>query len=303
MKIDSQNIGKILLGAQKAYKNGKNVMAYIQKILKTKKITSELSILAAYDLQAGNYVKYYSKKNNFIKKWGRQIAPILGDMLPKNGRVLEVGVGEATTLAEIIKNLKGDFYGFDISWSRLNVANSWLKKNNCRASLFAGDLLNIPLKSSSFDIVYSSHSLEPNKGSEKKIIKELLRVSKKAVILIEPIYELANKKAKSRMTKLRYVTNLKKYSKECGAEILDYRLLDHVDNPLNPSGVIKLLKKPQITKPTIKENIWQCPITKTELVRKKDIFLSPSTGLIYPVIRGIPMLRPNHGIIASQIKK
>lgn len=61
------------------------------------------------------------------------------------------------------------------------------------------DLFDIPLKDASVDVVYTSHSHEPNGGLEEDAIRELMRIARRAVILVEPIYELANSEAQSRM--------------------------------------------------------------------------------------------------------
>lgn len=50
----------------------------------------------------------------------------------------------------------------------------------------------MPLKDNSIDIVYTSHSIEPNGGREEEALEELYRVANKYLILLEPDYELAN---------------------------------------------------------------------------------------------------------------
>ena len=148
----------------------------------------------------GNYVEKDRKYKTYNKQWGELHANEIVKLLPANGTLLEVGVGEATTMVSILKSLKikpSRCIGFDISWSRLKkVANQWIKENSQNAELFVGDIFNIPLADNSVDIVYSSHSLEPNAGYEETLLKECYRVARKAVILIEPIYELASNKAK-----------------------------------------------------------------------------------------------------------
>ena len=56
------------------------------------------------------------------------------------------------------------------------------------------------------------------------LLKECYRVARKAVILIEPIYELASNKAKKRMREHGYITGLHKISKNLGYKISNYEL-------------------------------------------------------------------------------
>ena len=158
--------------------------------------------------------------------------------------MLEVGAGEATTLAGVLAELSGvrQAYGFDISWSRINVANEWLREQSQVAELFVGDLLNIPLADNSIDVIYSSHSLEPNGGREEEAIAECLRVARRSVVLIEPLYELASQEAQTRMRHHGYVRGLRKQQNDC-AEVIAWRLLDYVPTPLNPSGVLVFVKQ------------------------------------------------------------
>ena len=54
-------------------------------------------------------------------RWCGQLADILNPYITKQSTVLEVGCGEATTLAGVLKRLNSSpkhALGFDISWSR-----------------------------------------------------------------------------------------------------------------------------------------------------------------------------------------
>ncbi|HOL80730.1 MAG TPA: class I SAM-dependent methyltransferase, partial [Ignavibacteriales bacterium] len=93
---------------------------------------------------------------------------------------IEIGVGEATTLSYLIKQLNNqnlNIFGFDISWSRLKFAKELTKYLQIEnVNLFVADLFNIPLNDNSIDIVYTNHSIEPNGGREEEALKELYRI-------------------------------------------------------------------------------------------------------------------------------
>ena len=221
---------------------------------------------------------------------------------------MEAGVGEATTLAGPMKAITAQgisAYGFDLSWSRISVAQKWMDENSVKARLFVGDLFSIPVADGSIDVVYTSHSLEPNLGKEEIAIKELLRVARKAVVLVEPCYELAPKEARQRMRKHGYVRGLKEAAESLGANVADYRLLDVCDRTLlNPSGVITLVKSGLSNgRNTERTDIWKCPLTGSPLIEKEDYFYADTAGIAYPVLMGVPLLRPQHAIIASKINQ
>ena len=118
---------------------------------------------------------------------------------PDARSILEVGCGEATTLYGVIQELKFnklEALGFDISWSRINKGNEWLSEQQVSAQLFVANLFEIPLQDNSIDVVYTSHSFEPNGGKEHAAIKELLRIARKTVVFVELIYELADDASK-----------------------------------------------------------------------------------------------------------
>ncbi len=265
--------------------------------------------LVAYDLQAGSYISLAKENYSNYQCWCKQLAQLLSGYVTEGDAILEVGVGEATTLAGVLK--EGLFkpslaLGFDVSWSRIGEGRKWLSENGQSAALFVADLLNIPLADNSVDVIYSSHSLEPNGGKEKQAIGECLRVARKAVVLVEPIYELASTEAKARMRSHGYVEGLRETAECLGAVVSDYRLLDYSPNPLNPSGVLCLEKRDKaLLRPDWIEwdsMPWQCPITGLPMKGGPEFFYASEVGLAYPVLRGVPMLRAEHAIVASRLE-
>jgi ubiquinone/menaquinone biosynthesis C-methylase UbiE len=304
MKKNKNIQGELIIGVREALKRGENMMLWA-KSYENKTENSVFNALVAYDLQSGSYVEYVQENLDFNRQWGLQLSEFIKPFLSPGGSILEVGVGEATTLSSVIHALEIpnlNSFGFDISWSRISVADRWLNKNSKNANLFVADLFNIPLSDNSIDVVYTSHSLEPNGGKEAEALRELIRVAKKAVVLIEPIYELGNEESKKRMDQHGYVKNLKAISERFDVKVLDYRLLNIVDNPLNPSGVIVLKKEEENSASdiTLKNEIFQCPITGSKLINVDGVFFSDEVGLAYPNLKGFPLLRREHAIIASK---
>jgi len=102
------------------------------------------------------------------------------------------------------------------------------------------------------------------------------------------------------MSENGYVRNLKGTAEALGVNVVDHRLLDICINPLNPSGVLTLLKLPSI-RDSIITTRWECPLTGAPLADKGSFFYADSVGIAYPVLQGIPLLRSEHAIIASKL--
>lgn len=294
---------ELILEMRAAFFRGENAMEHARKITNSDK-NSVAAALIAYDLQAGSYIEAARNDPSFRKAWCGQIAEIIERHAPGAGSILEAGCGEATTLTGVYQAMKTghpEALGFDISWSRINKGNGWLAEQKVPGHLFVADLFGIPLADDSIDVVYTSHSLEPNGGRETEAIRELLRVAGRMVVLVEPLYELAGEEAKRRMEHHGYARGLLKAAEHTGARILEYRLLGHIANPLNPSGVIVIEKQQEkIDRPDGKIR-WQCPLTATPLENLVDVYYSKEAGVAYPVLRNIPVLMAANAVVASNL--
>jgi len=268
-------------------------------------------------LQSGSYVANARQYPEDWSRWAEQLVGLITPVLPAGGSVLEVGVGEATTLSAVMQSLGnriGLAMGFDLSWSRLHSACRWCQEERVTPELFVGDLFHIPLQDQSIDVVYSSHSLEPNGGREREAIAECLRVARSAVVLVEPIYELAGLEARARMESHGYVRGLREAAESLGAFVRDYRLLSFTHSPLNPSGVLVLSPSGKSKHKARNSPIasaqgpghdgrWQCPLTGVALERRPGEFFAVDVGLAYPILDGIPLLRAEHAVVASLLQR
>jgi SAM-dependent methyltransferase len=300
-RSDATELRRLILGMRAAYARGENAMEYARRETGSS-VNTDVATLIAYDLQAGSYIDASRANPDGNALWCNQLADILDALVTAQSSILEVGCGEATTLAGVLQRLSHTpqyALGFDISWSRCAQGLSWLAEKAVHARMFVADLFEIPLEDESVDIVYTAHSIEPNGGREDAAIRELLRVVRQALVIIEPIYELARSEAQAHMRHYGYVRGLKNTADRLGAKVADYRLLDYTSNPLNPSGLILIVKDSSVRggeRPN-----WRCPITHLPLREAEDVFVSDDSGLVYPVLRGIPLLRAEHGVVASGI--
>ncbi len=276
----------------------------IIKFLKDDKSTNDTEdILISYDFQAGSYTEKFLQNPAYGISYGKSIAQVIQNLGEFNA-ILEVGVGEATTLLNVINHLTNKeglkIFGLDISWSRLKFAKSLLEAFKlANPILFVADLFNIPLADSSIDIVYTSHSIEPNGGKEEEALKELYRITKKHLVLFEPAYEYASDEGKARMKEHGYVTHLYQTALDLGYKVIEYRLFDHVINELNPTGLM-IIEKNEVneTVPT-----FRCPNTSSLLEKYDETLYHAAEGLLsYPIVGGIPCLLESNAILTTHLK-
>jgi ubiquinone/menaquinone biosynthesis C-methylase UbiE/uncharacterized protein YbaR (Trm112 family) len=294
---------KQLQKIKQLYESGGNIIQYLKSIDNSELNTIE-DILISYDFQSGSYIKSYAKNPEYVNNYGQALSSII-NKIDNVQSIIEIGVGEATTLQSLIRNLKNKdsrIFGFDISWSRLKYAKEFLadfKISN--VNLFTANLFEIPLSDNSIDVVYTSHSIEPNGGKEEEALKELYRITGRYLILLEPAYEFANNEAKARMRNHGYVTELYPTALRLGYKIIEHRLFEFSSNPLNPTGLIVIEKNgTKESKPESSKLV--CPISHTELIKHTDSFLySRKSFMAYPVLEGIPCLLKENSILAIHL--
>ena len=110
MDLTSKQLADLIRGMRSAYVRGENAMAFAREALQAEGAdgrNQRLATLVAYDLQAGTYVEGTRKHPEQKQRWGRQLAALIKPELPSGGSLLELGVGEATTLAGVLGELGG----------------------------------------------------------------------------------------------------------------------------------------------------------------------------------------------------
>ncbi|MEM1068859.1 MAG: class I SAM-dependent methyltransferase [Planctomycetota bacterium] len=286
-----------------AYRRGENLMSLLKNRQSSEEV--EACIEVAYDLQAGSYIDLMNDWAFAKQKhaYAAEIAQCI-DSITDCTSLMEVGVGEATTLSVVMKQFHQTprhVHGFDISWSRVARAREWLSQRG-QSSVFlsVASLFHIPYVQSSFDVVYTSHSIEPNGGKESQILTELYRVASRYLVLLEPGYEFANAEQKQRMESHGYCRNLAGHAEDLGMRVIKHEPFPYVANPKNPTAVVVIEKDSSRDDATPQ---LACPGFGDLLTDHSDAFYSPESLRAYPKIGGIPCLRKHDGVVASDYER
>lgn len=297
---------KVLQQIKATYDNGENIIKFLKK-MDGREVNSIEDIMISYDFQAGTYYNNYCRMQSMYKDYHSRISEVIKDLAWKGCSIMEPGVGEATTLAPVVKyvgeHMFEKAFGFDISWSRIQYAKKFVGEmllDDSKVNLFVGDLLAMPIKDNSVDIVYTAHAIEPNGGKEEEILKELYRVTSTYLVLFEPAYELADEKSRQRMIENGYVTNLYETAVKLGYQIEKYELLGVSLNPNNPTGVMVIKKEKQ---QEIQTEIFCDPVSKESIEFRENVAFCESSMLAYPILEGVPMLTEENAIVATKYKE
>ena len=292
-----------VLEAKSIYQKGENVTNYLRQKFGSEDNTSEI-IEIAYDLQAGSYVKELKSNPVRQERYATDLSEILNEHLASGDSLLDVGAGEITTLTLVLNKLNvelGKILAFDISWSRLSVGMEFHRENRrvkFPLTTFVADMKKIPLHDKCVDVVTSSHALEPNRANLETLLLELFRITKKKLVLFEPSYELNSEEGKVRMDRLGYVRDIEGVVSKLGGKVVDITRVFDRNTPLNPTACYII--EPPIQNAKHFEAVTFCdPGTNFKLDADGQYLFSKDTGLVFPIIDGIAVLKTLSAILAT----
>src|SRR5579872_4710197 len=288
-----------------AYREGRNVMQTLRETLGETANTPQI-IEIAYDLQAGGYIDHVRANRELWRAYTSELAGVLRDHIAAGDRVLEAGTGEMTTLVGVANACYAGIsrhYAADISWSRIAKGRAFAAAE-MRADLasamssFVGDLLRLPLRDHSIDVVWTSHALEPNAGREQAALAELFRVARKRVVLFEPSYEDNSAAGRARMDALGYIRGLPEAIAALGGRLEEKRPIAAISNPLNPTYAYIVTPPGGASR---NDDEWACPATRLPMQKCGDCYWSEASRLAYPIIGSIPVLREESAVYATSL--
>jgi SAM-dependent methyltransferase len=296
----------------KAFRSGKNITEYLRKLNNIEYNSPEI-IELAYDLQAGSYIEYARKNMQLVNLYTNEIAQIIDTNLNHNDSILDIGSGELTTISNVINKLNKKpriLYCIDISWSRLYKGISYAKEilnqeSFSRISPIVAEISKIPLHSKSINVTTSSHALEPNGENLRLILEELFRVTIDKIILFEPSYEMNSEIGRERMDKLGYIKNIKGTVESLGGTIIEFKSITNISNPLNPTYCYIIVPPAQVGKDVVR-NLqippdFTFPGSDSELIEFDEFLISRFTGILFPKLKRIPILKSTSSILATAL--
>jgi len=281
----------------------------IMEVLRTERgqdTNDSLAILLAYDLQAGSYLQTLKDPDVWAgNEATTQAFAGLFDSLG-GGSILEAGVGEAKIISHVVEKMQtppSAVYGFDISLSRVLYGAAYARQRGQDIRLFTGNMLEIPIADNAFDIVFTSHAMEPNRGQERALIQDLYRVARRYVVLLEPSWELGNEATRAHIEKHRYVRGIPDVLAELGLDVVEHRLFGIYGNPNNQSA-LTIIRKDGVDGPkadwTAGGHPYASPIGHDPMQSVDGAYYAETDGLIFPIISGIPCLLAENGILCTK---
>ncbi|MCR4378565.1 MAG: class I SAM-dependent methyltransferase [Rhodospirillales bacterium] len=307
---ENKRIGNLDLSlAKEAFENGENVTALLRQQMGVDFNTPEI-IEIAYDIQSGSYLKYVENNKLQNSLYCKEASDIVQKYIKKTDILMDVGTGEMTTLSLLVKNLTMHprrIFAFDISWSRIITGVEYARKSmgDCFDILtpFVADMFEIPMLDKSVNVTISSHALEPNGAEIKILLSELFRVTKDKLVLFEPCYEINTEEGKKRMDDHGYIKGLDKVVEDLGGEVVEKIIIKNIYRSSNPT-VCFVVNPPKSTDYRQSDPdigcIFSVPGTNFKLDFADGYYFSEKTGLCFPVLKSVPVLKHSSSILATK---
>ena len=174
------------------------------------------------------------------------------------------------------------YYGCDLSFNRMFLGKKYFKG---KINLFCNSDYRLPFGDNSIDLIITTHALETNDFQIKKFLTEFCRVSRKAVIMLEPHFEIADKLSKLRMNKFKYLRNIEKNIKKLKLKYSIVRQKYHV-NKKNPASIF-IIKKNFKNRKIAKKVNYINPYTKDALMKLDDFYYDYKNKYLFPTVDNI----------------
>lgn len=212
--------------------------------------------------------------------------------------ILEVGAGLLINIDYLLKKKPGiNVSAIDLSFNRLVDGKGIIQQHHgIDIPVAKANAVSLPFPDDYFDLVYSRHALEHMPLDYKEVIDEMIRVSRKAVVLLEPSYELGGLSQKLKMTATHYVKGIKKYFDSRGLDLDEYRLLSV--GPVYNRTALYVMKHDDKTK-SQNENITvdYCPDCKAKMKKRSNEYLfCKECETLYFIYDGVPVLDKRCGV-------
>lgn len=169
---------------------------------------------------------------------------IADEMLSPRGNFLDVGAGNGFNARYLSRRFpETRIVAIDVSAHRLAAARAWMGRP-LRVSFVQMDGAHLAFPDNSFDLVYSCHALEQMESIIEQALSEIIRVTKRRAVLIEPVYELGSTAQRIYLRSHDYTRSILQTLKSASARvtILKLHTLGIQGNPLNQSSLIVLEK-------------------------------------------------------------
>lgn len=204
--------------------------------------------------------------------------------------VLEVGAGELTFMHSLYDRFGPslDLYGFDITLNRVLHGLRFAQSRQMPVTVVQADGTAIPFPDNSFDLVVSHHALEQMPTIFRDAISEMIRVSRKHIVLFEPFYQSASILEKLRMRTADYVRGIYPFVRTLpGVRLHPPFICRNQGHPYNNTGVFLLEKTDEgvSNDPRV-----ICPVSRGELQAFPGGHYSAKSSLFYPTVGGVPVL-------------
>lgn len=172
-----------------------------------------------------------------------QYCDLLADVFRRHGvtSILESGAGDGNNLPLLKHRLpEATLHGIDISPKRMEFAASYPLHRELGLTFSVASATDLPFEDNSFDAVYSMYCLEHLPLGFEDAIREMVRVARKCVVLVEPIPEHRGLAQKIYARASNFVVGLPEFLEREKLDVERIELLPSAGVPLNMASLVVL---------------------------------------------------------------